>query len=158
MSQAGSSNHKPRPLIFHLQLQALPHVGEEWQGQSKGAGVLGRGCPSSPRREHRGHGQVSVALMKPGLGVHLPLWPMIWAVCHGHSNHLWHQPVILHMSAVSQKRKRCGWRAGRASSCTSWGVLESASHARRWQSRVFTGFETRFPNPGWVERYLTLAL
>ena len=148
MSQAGPSNHKPQPLIFYFQLQALPHVGEEWQGQSKGAGVLGRGFPSSPRREHRGHGQVSVALMEPGLGVHLPLWPAIWAVYHGHSN----PPGISQSSSKClpwvKRGKRCGWRAGRASSCTSRGVLESASHVRGWQSRVFTGFKTRFPNPG----------
>lgn len=133
MSQAGPSNHKPRHLIFHLQLQALPHVDEEWQGQSKGAGVLGRGCPSSPRREHRGHGQVSVALMKPGLGVHLLLWPVIWAVCHGHSNHLWHQPVILHMSAVSQKKQEM-WVTGRQSfllhvTGSAWKCLPCAGMA-----------------------------
>ena len=76
--------------------------------------VLECGCPSSPRREHRGHGQVSVAPMKPGSGVHLPLWPVSWAVYRGHNNHLWHQPVIHRMSAVSQRDKRCGWWAGRA--------------------------------------------
>lgn len=97
-----------------------------------------------------------MAIMKPRSGVHVPLWPGIWALYHGHRSHLWRRPVIFRMPAVESKMARDVVMGRQICLLNGTGSNQSASRVR--EQLIITGSETWLQNPGQIERYLALDL